>query len=169
MKREFSNQDAESLGTGAATGAAAIDGDEKTVPPPFRSIAESEKEEAVSHHSRGDEDEGGTAADGHEEDEVSVAPTISRASLTRSLALSIVPRSRRRGWFGRFAVIPEVDTPYDYSSKTKWTITSVVALAGAVAPMGSAIFYRMEPPFCYENSKGSTNKHGRSCSRSSRP
>jgi hypothetical protein len=65
------------------------------------------------------------------------------ASSTRSRTASIVPRSRRRGLFGRFTVIPEVDRPYDYRNKTKWTITLVVALAAAGAPLGSAIFYRM--------------------------
>lgn len=67
----------------------------------------------------------------------------SHASSSRSRALSIVPRAQRRGLFGRFALIPEVNRPYDYSNKTKWTITTVVALAAAGAPIGSSIFYRM--------------------------
>ena len=96
-------------------------------------------------------------AEAHEDPEgcpeglnVNVPPTQvqsrahSHASSTRSRALSIVPRLRRRGLFGRFAIIPEVDRPYDYSNKTKWTLTSVVALAAAAAPIGSAIFYRTQ-------------------------
>ncbi|KAJ3956011.1 hypothetical protein N0V92_007444 [Colletotrichum tropicale] len=67
--------------------------------------------------------------------------TRSRASSTRSRALSIVPRSKRRGLFGQLAIIPEVDRPYDYTNKTKWTITLIIALAAAVSPMGSSIFY----------------------------
>ncbi|KAJ0356060.1 hypothetical protein KNSL1_000550 [Colletotrichum chrysophilum] len=69
------------------------------------------------------------------------ARTRSRASSTRSRALSIVPRSKRRGLFGQLAIIPEVDRPYDYTNKTKWTITLIIALAAAVSPMGSSIFY----------------------------
>ncbi|TVY29592.1 MFS transporter [Lachnellula hyalina] len=58
-----------------------------------------------------------------------------------SRALSIVPRSRRRGLLGRFAcIIPEVERPYEYKNSTKWFITFIIALAAAAAPMGSAIF-----------------------------
>jgi len=66
----------------------------------------------------------------------------SRASSTRSRALSIVPRSQRRGLFGRFAILPEVERPYEYTNKTKWLITLIVALCAAGAPVGAAIFYR---------------------------
>ncbi|TVY32359.1 MFS transporter [Lachnellula subtilissima] len=56
-------------------------------------------------------------------------------------ALSIVPRSRRRGLLGRFAcIIPEVERPYEYKNSTKWFITFIIALAAAAAPMGTAIF-----------------------------
>jgi hypothetical protein len=129
--------------------AAYLGGDEKNRGPSSPSIAESvkhsDKEERVSRHSHEEEynDETQVAERGQGDgDEEAVAPGRSQTPSTRSRTLSIVPRSRRRGWFGRFAVIPEVERPYDYSNKTKWTITSVVALAGAVAPMGSAIFYR---------------------------
>lgn len=87
-----------------------------------------------------DEDEDGSA------DEAGSAHqrprTQSRTSSTRSRPLSIVPRPKRRGLFAQLAILPEVDRPYDYSHKVKWTITSFVAAAGAAAPMGSAIFYR---------------------------
>ncbi|KAK3989282.1 hypothetical protein QBC44DRAFT_87936 [Cladorrhinum sp. PSN332] len=53
---------------------------------------------------------------------------------------SIIPRPERRGLFGSFAVIPEIEWPYDYKTSTKWTITAIVALAAAGAPMGSGIF-----------------------------
>ena len=69
----------------------------------------------------------------------------SRAPSARSRPLSIVPRRKRRGLFAQFAMIPEVDRPYDYSRKTKWTITMVVALAAAGGPIGSNIFYRTDP------------------------
>jgi len=69
-----------------------------------------------------------------------------------SRALSIVPRSRRRGLLGRFAcIIPEVERPYEYKNSTKWFITFIIALAAAAAPMGSAIFLRMWTLFRYQN------------------
>lgn len=54
---------------------------------------------------------------------------------------TIVPRSKRRGLFGRFAVLPEVERPYEYPNKTKWLITLIVALSAAGGPLGSSIFY----------------------------
>ena len=53
-----------------------------------------------------------------------------------------VPRNKRRGLFANLAVLPEVEVPKHYPRKTKWFITFVVAVAGAAAPMGSAIFFR---------------------------
>ena len=65
------------------------------------------------------------------------------SSSTRSRTLVIVPRSERRGLLARFTIIPEVTRPHDYNHGTKWIITLIIALAAVVAPMGSAIFYRM--------------------------
>ena len=56
-----------------------------------------------------------------------------------------VPRSRRRGLFGRFAILAEVEEPKQYSRTTKWYITFVVALAAVAAPLGSTIIFRMAP------------------------
>jgi hypothetical protein len=70
------------------------------------------------------------------------ARSKSRSSSARSRPLSIVPRSKRRGLLGRFAIIPEVERPHEYRNGTKWAITAIVALAAAAAPVGSAIFYR---------------------------
>lgn len=66
----------------------------------------------------------------------------SRASSARSRPLVIVPRSQRRGLFASLVIIPEVERPYDYSRKTKWTITAIVALAAAGGPIGSNLMYR---------------------------
>jgi hypothetical protein len=63
--------------------------------------------------------------------------------------LSIVPRCKRRGLFGRFSIVPEVDRPYDYSNRTKWGITATISAATAAAPMGSSIFYRESCPIRY--------------------
>ena len=56
-----------------------------------------------------------------------------------------VPRSRRRGLFGRFTILAEVEEPKHYSRTVKWYITFVVALAALAAPLGSAIIFRMIP------------------------
>ena len=53
--------------------------------------------------------------------------------------LSIVRRKSRRGLIATFTVIPEVSDPRSYSRKTKWTITMIVAIAAAAAPLGSTI------------------------------
>ena len=51
----------------------------------------------------------------------------------------IVNKKSRRGLIAALAVIPEVTDPRMYSRKTKWTITMIVALAAAAAPLGSTI------------------------------
>ena len=56
-----------------------------------------------------------------------------------------VPRSQRRGLFGRFSILAEVEEPKHYPRKVKWYITFVVALAAMAAPLGSAIIFRMAP------------------------
>lgn len=54
----------------------------------------------------------------------------------------VVPRLKRRGLFGQFTLLAEVENPKNYPRKTKWFITFIVAVAGATAPMGSSIFFR---------------------------
>ena len=54
----------------------------------------------------------------------------------------VVSRSNRRGLFGEFTLIAEVENPKTYPRRTKWFITFIVAAAGATAPMGSSIFFR---------------------------
>ena len=53
-----------------------------------------------------------------------------------------VPRSQRRGLFGKFTILAEVEEPKHYPRRTKWFITFVVAMAAMAAPLGSAIFFR---------------------------
>jgi hypothetical protein len=89
-----------------------------------------------------DTDGEGGGREGAPRGDVEQRPGSLHASSALSRNLSVVPRSRRRGLFGRFAVIPEVEQPYEYKNGTKWTITAVTALAGAGAPLGSSIFYR---------------------------
>lgn len=79
---------------------------------------------------------------GAEADPGVVGRTLSRISSTRSKAVTIVPRSQRRGLFARFAITPEVERPYEYKNSTKWWITATIALATLAAPLGSSIFYR---------------------------
>lgn len=81
---------------------------------------------------------------GENEDPESGVParTQSRASSSRSRPIVVVPRSERRGLFGRFTILPEITIPYDYTNNTKWFITILVAFCGFAAPIGSAIFFR---------------------------
>lgn len=53
-----------------------------------------------------------------------------------------VPRSNRRGLFGRLTILAEVEDPKSYPRGTKWFITFVVAIAGMAAPLGSTIIFR---------------------------
>ena len=89
--------------------------------------------------------------------------TRSRQSSVLSRPLTMVPRSERRGWFARLALIPEVDRPYNYKNSTKWTITATVSFATAVAPMGSSIFYRMCQSSPKELQEVTINSHMYSC------
>jgi multidrug resistance protein len=50
-----------------------------------------------------------------------------------------IPRHERRGILANLCIVAEVDDPYAYSRKKKWTITFIIALAGAAAPMGSSL------------------------------
>lgn len=81
------------------------------------------------------------AEDNEEEADHQTRPTKSRSSSTRSRTVIIVPRSKRRGLFARFALIAEVENPYDYKNSTKWLLTFIIALEAAAGPMGSSIFY----------------------------
>lgn len=61
-----------------------------------------------------------------------------------------MPRARRRGLLARFAVVPEVERPYDCANSTKWGITTVAAVAAVAAPLGSSIFYPVLPALSRE-------------------
>ncbi|KAL8394482.1 hypothetical protein RB595_002432 [Gaeumannomyces hyphopodioides] len=92
-------------------------------------------------HSDKEGDEGAATSD-PELGAEPAATALSRTSSARSRAVTIVPMGQRRGLLARLAVlVPEVERPYEYSQKRKWTITTVVALAGSASPLGSAIFY----------------------------
>ena len=53
--------------------------------------------------------------------------------------LRVIEAKSRRGLLARFAIISEVSDPRQYGCPTKWTITMIVALAAAAAPLGSTI------------------------------
>ena len=63
-------------------------------------------------------------------------------TLTPKQPIIKVPRAKRRGLFARFCVLAEVTEPWDYKNNTKWSITFIIAIAGAAAPVGSAIILR---------------------------
>lgn len=67
-----------------------------------------------------------------------LGPILSRIVTSRT---NIVPRRKRRGLFANLSIIPEVENPYEYARATKKLITLVVAIAGAAAPMASAILF----------------------------
>lgn len=53
---------------------------------------------------------------------------------------SVDPRPRRL--FDMVCVIESLEDPFEYQRRTKWLVTSVVAIAAATSPMGASIFYR---------------------------
>lgn len=79
---------------------------------------------------------------GHIDTRPSVKRARSRASSVKSKALSVVPRSKRRGLLARLTLVPEIAYPPDYKSSTKWCLTAIIALATAAAPLGSTVVYR---------------------------
>jgi hypothetical protein len=99
----------------------------------------------AEHSHTSDDDDHGVKPTVHERERAGpaekdpVRPPSILSSYTNTRA---VPRSQRRGLLGRVALIPEVENPYEYKTSTKWTITAIVALAAAAAPMGSGIFMR---------------------------
>ena len=104
------------------------------------------KEDVLSQDSASPDSEGHETDEdeqGNEPNMAPVQPHPSRASSIFSRTRSVVPRGQRRGLFGRFAVIPEIERPVEYTTKTKWAITAIIAVAAAAAPMGAGIFYRM--------------------------
>ncbi|KAF9882113.1 MFS multidrug resistance [Colletotrichum karsti] len=124
---------------------------------PFPSETASEQRDEQSQTSDSEDEitEIGRAGDGSPEPapdpDPSATATAAAAGIpvtrtsTRSGPPVLIPRSKRRGLFGQLAVIPEVESPYTYTNKTKWTITLIIALAAAMAPMGSSIFYPALP------------------------
>jgi len=71
-----------------------------------------------------------------------IQPILSRViSKVVTVNSSIVPRSKRRGLFSSLCIIPEIEDPYEYTRMSKKLITLVVAIAGAAAPMASAIIF----------------------------
>ena len=75
-------------------------------------------------------------------EDVERAPNVLTRVITPRRDPVNVPRNQRRGWLARFALLPEVENPYDYSNPVKWFITFIVAFAAVAAPLGSSIFFR---------------------------
>ncbi|OBT80844.1 hypothetical protein VF21_00070 [Pseudogymnoascus sp. 05NY08] len=105
-----------------------------SIPPPATSSISAERAEETKKHAR----------------------SKSQSASVRSRAVTIIPRSKRKGLLGRLALIPEVTNPKEYARKTKWLITFIVALAAAAAPMGSAILFPTLPQLSAELNASST-------------
>ncbi|KAG8625029.1 hypothetical protein KVT40_006780 [Elsinoe batatas] len=80
-----------------------------------------------------------TSVESHEEP-APLSRTPSKSSSVKRDVIKI-PRSQRRGLLARFAVIPEVENPYDLPNRDKWVITAVVSLSAVAAPMGSTLVF----------------------------
>ncbi|KAH8671695.1 major facilitator superfamily domain-containing protein [Xylariales sp. PMI_506] len=94
------------------------------------------KETISSHHDEQTESVPAAAPEEqHQEVKTQGAPTDFTAISEQ------IPRSQRRGLFGRFTIIPEVVDPRAYSNGTKWLMTVIAAIAGATSSTGSSIFY----------------------------
>lgn len=105
--------------------------------PPQRSTTDTDSDlHSISH-----EDRPPQAFEGKDEE---CRPSY--ASDTSRDAAVVVPRPNRRGLFGQFTLLAEVENPKTYSRKKKWFVTFIVAWAGATAPMGSAILFRKSIP-----------------------
>lgn len=80
-------------------------------------------------------------ADDEHDDPEDIHPPLERQSTEIGAPIKVA-RLKRRGLLGQLALVAEVENPKTYPRKMKWFITFIVAVAGATAPMGSAIFYR---------------------------
>ncbi|KAJ5190430.1 uncharacterized protein N7498_009415 [Penicillium cinerascens] len=78
--------------------------------------------------------------DHDEEKNVPEPEPLQRASTELGPAVT-VPRLKRRGLLGQFALVAEIENPKTYPRRMKWFITFIVAVAGAAAPLGSSIFF----------------------------
>ncbi|KAH9821978.1 Major Facilitator Superfamily (MFS) transporter [Teratosphaeria destructans] len=80
--------------------------------------------------------------EGHDHQVAARHRSHSRAKSTRSSVKQDavkLPMAERRGLLVRLCVMAEVDNPYAYTRRKKWTITFIIAVAGAAAPMGSSL------------------------------
>ena len=109
----------------------------------LRTMPPNEKEEAGASDSQSSKQSSEAVPHGEEAEEAA-RPQPSR-SITSSISPSPVKirRSARRGLFGRFTLLAEVEEPKLYDRRTKWFITFLIAMAAMAAPLGSAIFFRM--------------------------
>ncbi|KAL8636411.1 MAG: hypothetical protein Q9228_006193 [Teloschistes exilis] len=118
--------------------------------PPSRSSLSShtvgrEDNDAISSHSAVTSTILENTIENKHEDNVQLEHTTSTADSIHPVAVKVL-KAQRRGLFGRFTVLAEVEEPKDYAQGTKWFITFIVALAAVAAPLGSAIILRRWNP-----------------------
>ena len=104
---------------------------------------QSDRNDFQNDHSSQDSDETVLESDKKQQQEAEPEAGGHAKALEKSpQRLEAVPRSQRRGFFGRFTLVPEVVNPYEYNNGTKWMMTIFVALAATTSSTGSSISYR---------------------------
>ncbi|KAI9739613.1 MAG: hypothetical protein M1834_006331 [Cirrosporium novae-zelandiae] len=112
---------------------------ERNIPDARITLTEDDKKLSIKAHGR--RQESSSSAFSQDEDEESQTPPPPLSSRSGSIKAVTVRRSQRRGLFGRFTVIAEVEDAKLYPRSTKWLITFIAAMAAAAAPMGSGILF----------------------------
>ena len=130
MKERMQNEDAERSAV-----------DDLEVRPIDAEMRKDLSEEKLSHETIAGSEQHSSSSIHEEKQDVENSPDLSQGDCPPTE----VSRSQRRGLFGRFTVIAEVQEPKHYSRKIKWFITFVIALAAVAAPLGSAIIFRKPP------------------------
>lgn len=114
-------------------------------------IATEEHEDPSFHNSEEHESHAEEHEEEHEDHSITpekkqdIEAQVERPNLLRTTTSSSrrsvrkVPRSQRKGLFGRLTLLYEAEEPKDYPRPIKWWITSLIACAAVTAAMGSSI------------------------------
>ena len=103
---------------------------------------QSDRDGSQNDHSSQDSEKTVLGTDRKQKQEAELEAGGNPEGRSKSGNLETIPRSQRRGFFGRFTLVPEVVNPYEYKNATKWMMTVFVALAATTSSTGSSISYR---------------------------